>query len=67
MDTNIREYLQFQGDWRSYQQRVLDHADEYLKDGKIHIVAPPGSGKTTLGIELIRRIGGLALFFRLVL
>lgn len=57
MDINIWECLQFQGHWRVYQQRVLEHADEYLKDGKIHIVAPPGSGKTTLGIELIRRIG----------
>lgn len=56
-DANIGGYLQFQGDWRVYQQRVLDHADEYLKDGKVHIVAPPGSGKTTLGIELLRRMG----------
>lgn len=57
MDINIREYFQFRGNWRTYQQRVLEHADEYLKDGKIHIVAPPGSGKTILGIELICRIG----------
>lgn len=28
---------------------------------KIHIVAAPGSGKTTLGIELIRRMNGKAL------
>lgn len=49
--------LQFQGTWRGYQQRVLDHAQQYLSDGKIHIVAAPGSGKTTLGIELIRRLG----------
>ncbi|MBQ5675922.1 MAG: DEAD/DEAH box helicase family protein, partial [Lachnospiraceae bacterium] len=32
-------------------------ADTYLKDKKIHIVAAPGSGKTTLGIELIARLG----------
>lgn len=49
--------LSFKGVWRPYQKRVLDRADNYLKDGKIHIVAPPGSGKTTLGIELIRRLG----------
>lgn len=45
----------------SYQERVLKHADTYLQDGKIHIVAAPGSGKTTLGIELIRRLGCPAL------
>ena len=49
--------LEFQGSWRSYQKRVLDEADTYLKDGKVHIVAAPGAGKTTLGIELIRRAG----------
>ena len=49
--------LKFQGLWRNYQQRILEHADSYLADGKIHIVAAPGSGKTTLGIELINRIG----------
>lgn len=49
--------LQFKGTWRKYQQRVLDRSDRYLADGKIHIVAAPGSGKTTLGIELIRRLG----------
>lgn len=48
--------LRFKGTWRTYQERVLLHADDYLKDGKIHIVAAPGSGKTTLGIELIARI-----------
>lgn len=53
--------LRFNGSWRSYQKRVLENADTYLQDGKIHIVAAPGSGKTTLGIELIRRIGRPAL------
>lgn len=53
--------LKFSGTFRTYQQRVLDKAELYLKDGKIHIVAAPGAGKTTLGIELIRRIGEPAL------
>lgn len=48
--------VHFRGDFRDYQQRVLDNADEYLKDGKINIVAAPGSGKTVLGLELIRRL-----------
>ncbi len=51
----IRQSLQFSGTWRSYQKRVLKNAETYGKDGKIHIVAAPGSGKTTLGIELIAR------------
>lgn len=54
---SYEKILNFKGTWRPYQKRVLDHAETYLKDGKIHIVAPPGSGKTTLGIELIRRLG----------
>ncbi len=49
--------LEFQGNWRSYQKRVLDEAEAYLEDGKVHVVAAPGAGKTTLGIELIRRAG----------
>ena len=57
----VKSLLNFNGSWRSYQQRVLDRADTYLKDGKVHIVAAPGSGKTTLGIELIRRLGEPAL------
>lgn len=36
---------------------MLENADQYLKDGKINIVAAPGSGKTVLGLELIRRLG----------
>lgn len=53
--------LKFKGTWRVYQKRVLDHSEKYLEDGKIHIVAAPGSGKTTLGIELIRRLGAPCL------
>ncbi len=48
--------MQFRGTFRDYQQRVLDNADKYLRDGKINIVAAPGSGKTVLGLELIRRL-----------
>ena len=58
---NYDNILQFKGTWRVYQARVLDRAEHYVRDGKIHIVAAPGSGKTTLGIELIRRLQGTAL------
>lgn len=49
--------VHFRGAFRDYQQRVLNNTDKYLKDGKINIVAAPGSGKTVLGLELIRRLG----------
>ena len=49
--------ITFHGRFRDYQQRVLNHAPKYLRDGKLHIVAAPGSGKTVLGLELIRRQG----------
>ena len=58
---NYEGILEFKGTWRNYQARVLEHADRYMADGKIHIVAAPGSGKTTLGIELIRKMNGKAL------
>ena len=46
----------FQNIWRSYQARVLEHLDSYLDDKRVHQVAAPGSGKTVLGLEIIRRI-----------
>lgn len=46
----------FRGTFRSYQQRILDNADKYLSDGRINVVAAPGSGKTVLGLELILRL-----------
>ncbi len=53
--------IQFKWTFRDYQQAVLDNADKHLKDRKIHIVAAPGSGKTVLGLELIRRLQAPAL------
>jgi len=48
--------IKFLYGWRAYQQRVLDGLDEYLKDGHLHVIAPPGSGKTVLGLEAAIRI-----------
>ncbi|MBQ8198149.1 MAG: DEAD/DEAH box helicase family protein [Lachnospiraceae bacterium] len=60
--TNIFEnHMNFKGTFRPYQQRVLDNSHTYLADGRLHIVAAPGSGKTTLGIELITRLGAPCL------
>lgn len=58
---NYQNILQFKGTWRKYQARILENATHYLQDGKVHIVAAPGSGKTTLGIELIKRLSAPAL------
>jgi len=54
--------ITFRGSFREYQQRVIDNSCKYFeKDNRIHIVAAPGSGKTILGLELVRIIGAPAL------
>lgn len=54
--SNIISKLKFKGCWRSYQQRVLDELEYHLDDNKLNVVAAPGAGKTTLGIEVILRL-----------
>lgn len=53
--------LKFRHAWRPYQRRVLDAVDAHLTDSKLHVVAAPGAGKTTLGLEIVRRLGRPAL------
>jgi len=55
--------LSFSGDWRRYQQAAIAAFERDREAGRrrTHIVAPPGSGKTLLGVELVRRIGRRAL------
>jgi superfamily II DNA or RNA helicase len=48
--------MAFRKDWRVYQSRLLEHLDRYLDDKRLHLVAAPGSGKTVIGLEVIRRI-----------
>ena len=55
--------ISFKGVFRDYQQRVLDNSSKFLFDGKINIVAAPGSGKTILGLELIRRLDAPCIIF----
>lgn len=55
--------IKFNGMFRDYQKRILDNASKYLADGKINIVAAPGSGKTTLGLELISRLRSPCIIF----
>lgn len=46
----------FKYPWRKYQQRVLDSLEDYLIDRHLHVIAPPGSGKTVLGLEVALRL-----------
>lgn len=55
------ENVKFKGKFRDYQLRVLNNADKYLLDRKINIVASPGSGKTILGLELIRKLNSTTI------
>jgi len=44
----------FRWPWRDYQARVLNELGQHLDDNRLHIVAAPGSGKTVLGLEVMR-------------
>ena len=57
------ERLRFHGEWRRYQELALAAFEEDRRQGRrrTHIVAPPGSGKTLLGMEIVRRLGKRAL------
>lgn len=57
------ENIKFKYPWREYQDRVLKDANKHLSDGKVNIVAAPGSGKTILGLELARRLGQPVIIF----
>lgn len=50
----------FSGELRAYQREVLDQVPAG-GDSPLHIVAPPGSGKTLLGLLLAMREGAKAL------
>lgn len=53
---SLRDVMAFQKQWREYQSRLLNNLDRYLDNKRLHLVAAPGSGKTVLGLEVIRRI-----------
>lgn len=57
------EYVQFNGKWRKYQQKVIKELDIHLKDKHLHVIAPPGSGKTILGLEIARIINKPTVIF----
>ena len=57
----LLDRMAFTGTWRDYQQRVLDEFARHATDRRLHLVAAPGSGKTVVGLELLRRLGRPAL------
>ena len=56
MSTTIKQ-LHFLHTWRPYQDKILSNFSKHIEDNHFHIVAPPGSGKTILGIEILKKIG----------
>lgn len=58
MSGRFRE-LRFFGEWRPYQRAALAAFEKARHHGQpsMHLVAPPGSGNTLLGVEMIRRVG----------
>tara|TARA_R110002051_G_scaffold180913_4_gene250425 strand:- start:6226 stop:8868 length:2643 start_codon:yes stop_codon:yes gene_type:complete len=54
---DLSKNLKFKFSWRSYQKKFLDGFQEHIKDEHLHVIAPPGSGKTILGLEIVIRIG----------
>lgn len=61
MITALPPGTEFRLPWRPYQARVLGELEDHLSDGRLHVVAAPGSGKTVLGLEVMRRLGSPAL------
>lgn len=57
------DQIKFKFPWRKYQKRVLDELQDHLSDDHLHIIAPPGSGKTILGLEVALRINKPTLIF----
>jgi len=61
---NRFDTLQFRHPFRKYQGMILDLVESKpAGDHKYHIVAPPGAGKTIVGLELILRFGHPAVVF----
>lgn len=55
--SNLFNTIKFQFPWRSYQDKLLQNFEQHIADNHFHVIAPPGSGKTILGIEIFKRIG----------
>ncbi len=63
---NIFDEMKFKYEFRKHQQMMLDKFDQKLKTNRskvfrFHLVSPPGSGKTIVGLEIAKRLGAPAL------
>lgn len=59
---DIFDVMKFKYDFRKHQQLMLEKFDDKLKSSKsrlfrFHLVSPPGSGKTIVGLEIAKRLG----------
>ena len=64
MNKDVFNKLVFQFPFRKYQNLILDQVETAQdKERKYHVVAQPGSGKTIVGLELIKRFGEPAVVF----
>lgn len=64
MNKDVFNKLVFQFPFRKYQNLILHQVETAQdKERKYHVVAPPGSGKTIVGLELIKRFGEPAVVF----
>lgn len=54
--TEYPKNIKFKYSWRKYQQRVLNELQDHLINRHLHVIAPPGSGKTVLGLEVAIRL-----------
>lgn len=53
---HLQKKLSFKFSWRSYQEKFLEDFESHKEDDHLHVVAPPGSGKTVLGLEMVLRV-----------
>jgi superfamily II DNA or RNA helicase len=60
-DSEVFADLAFRFTWRPSQARVLEAIRLHLNDDRLHVVAAPGAGKTTLGLECFRLLAEPAL------
>jgi hypothetical protein len=62
-EEGVLPLLAFQGRWRRYQELALEAFERDRRAGRrsTHVLAPPGSGKTMLGMEIVRRLVTRAL------
>ena len=55
-ESGIGDLMRFRYSWRPYQERIFQELPSYLENQRVHIVAAPGSGKTVIGLEIVRRL-----------